>query len=108
MSIGEICNRETVIAEKTTEIREAARLMPEHHVGALVVVERRSQQNSPIGIVTDRDLVVEVLARDVSTDAVTVGDVMSLKLSTAHEQDDFWETLNRMRTPGRTPYACGR
>lgn len=64
MTVGEYCNREVAIAEQQTEIREAARLMRRLHVGDLVVVENRAGENIPVGILTDRDLVVEVLARN--------------------------------------------
>ena len=100
MPLGEYCNREVVITEKTTEVREAAKLMRKRHVGDLVVVERRGPENIPIGLLTDRDLVIEVLAQDVPVEAVTVGDVMSLELVTARESDGLWDTLDRMRTLG--------
>lgn len=100
MPVGEYCNREVVVTEQTTEVREAAKLMRKHHVGDLVVVERRGPENIPIGVLTDRDLVIEVLAQDIPVDAVTVGDVMSLELVTARESDGLWDTLDRMRTLG--------
>lgn len=62
MSVGEICNREVVVADKEEDAREAARLMRQYHVGDLVVVERRGEESIPLGVVTDRDLVIEVLA----------------------------------------------
>ena len=100
MSVGEYCNREVVITKKDTNICEAAKLMRKHHVGDLVVVELRGEENIPIGIVTDRDLVVEVLAQDVPLEAVTVGDVMSTDLATLREADGLWETLTQMRSRG--------
>ncbi len=62
MAVGEICNREVVIAEKTLSVVDAAQLMRTHHVGDLVVVEERAGRRLPVGIVTDRDIVVEVVA----------------------------------------------
>lgn len=100
MSLGEYCNREVVVAKKDIGIQEAARLMREFHVGDLVIVERIEDKNVPIGIVTDRDLVIEVLAQDVSAQSLTVGDVMCEDPATAHEEDDLWDTLNRMRSLG--------
>lgn len=100
MTIGEICNRETVFATKNSSILEAAQLMREHHVGDLVVVEESSGKRIPIGIVTDRDLVLEILAKDVDDKSVTVGDIMSSDLVTARENDGLYETLQRMRAKG--------
>jgi CBS domain-containing protein len=100
MSVSEYCNREVVITTADTEILEAAKLMRAHHVGDLVVVEQRGEATVPIGIVTDRDLVIEVLAQEIEPKAITVGDVMSGELVTARAGDDLWSVLNRMRQLG--------
>jgi CBS domain-containing protein len=100
MSIGEICNRETVFTTKDSSISEAAQLMREQHVGDLVVVEEQAGRRIPVGILTDRDLVIEILAKNVDMNAVTVGDVMSSELLTARESDGLYETLQRMRAKG--------
>ncbi|MFB6260278.1 MAG: CBS domain-containing protein, partial [Thiohalorhabdaceae bacterium] len=72
MAIGEYCNREVVITDRSHSIREAAKLMRDHHVGDLVVVaEKSGAKRTPVGIVTDRDLVLGVLAQDVGLDEVT-------------------------------------
>jgi len=96
-SIGRICNRDVVIVEKNASVIEAARRMRAHHVGDLLVVEPGPQGPVPVGIVTDRDLVIEVLAEEVDVQTVTVGDIMSFDLVTAHENDDLLDTLKRMR-----------
>lgn len=100
MSIGELCNRNVVIVGRDESVREAARLMRNHHVGDIVVVEERKENRTPVGIVTDRDLVVEVLAKDIDPESVTVGDVMSFELLTVHEQDSLWDVIPRMRHEG--------
>lgn len=100
MKIGECCNREVVTAEKDMSIAEVARLMQEHHVGDLVVVENIDGRTRPVGIVTDRDLVIEVLAQMAPIDAIRVGDVMSYEITTVNENDELWGTLERMRTLG--------
>lgn len=100
MSVGEICNRDVVITDRTTTIMEAAQLMRQYHVGNVVVVEDKGDQNVPVGILTDRDIVLEVLAKTVALDTVTVGDVMSSDLITAREQDGVWETIKLMRSRG--------
>ena len=100
MTIGTICTRETVTAKKDDTIVTVAQLMRRHHVGDIVIVKEGEAENVPIGIVTDRDLVVEVLAQELSPDAVTVGDIMSYELVTAHDSDGIWSTLQKMRIKG--------
>ena len=70
MSVGELCNRKVVIAEKILPVTEAARLMRSHHVGDLVVVEEKGGRKHPVGIITDRDIVVEIVAAGVNPDAL--------------------------------------
>jgi len=110
MSIGKICNRETVIARAEDTIVEVSKLMRRHHVGDVVVIESGEGGNVPIGILTDRDLVMEILAQDLSPDAVTVGDIMSNEIVTAREEDGIWDTLQRMRIKGirRVPVVDAR
>lgn len=100
MSIGRFCNREVVVATASTTIPEIARLMRQHHVGDVVIVEDNPNSPRPLGILTDRDLVVELLACDVALDAVRAGDLMSWELATAREEDSLWETLQIMRNRG--------
>ncbi|HUL13044.1 MAG TPA: CBS domain-containing protein [Methylococcaceae bacterium] len=101
MSVGQFCNRDTVIVRKQDSIVEAAKLMRQHHVGCLIVVEENGSGTfAPIGIVTDRDLVIEILAEEVNPEEVAIGDIMSYELVTAHENDGLWETLQRMRIKG--------
>lgn len=100
MSVGEVCNREVVIVGRDASILEVTRLMRRHHVGAVVVSEERDGERVPVGIMTDRDIVVELLAEEVDLAAVSVGDAMSFELLTAGEDADLLETLGRMREKG--------
>lgn len=100
MAIGEICNRETVFTTRGSSVGDAARLMREHHVGDLVVVDEKAGKRIPVGILTDRDLVVEILAKDVDINTVNVGDIMSNDLVTARETDAIYDTLQHMRAKG--------
>jgi len=100
MPVGEICNRDVIIIDKNATVEEAARLMRTHHVGALVVTEQRAGVPVPAGLLTDRDIVIEVIAEDVAPGTVLVGDIMSRDLLTALEQDGIWETMQRMRIKG--------
>jgi CBS domain-containing protein len=100
MDVGEICTREVVIATRNTTVVEAARLMREHHVGDLVVVDGSGGRRVPVGIVTDRDIVVGVLALGLDPAVLTVGDIMGSGIVTTAENDDVYETLQIMRARG--------
>jgi CBS domain-containing protein len=100
MSVGELCNREVVVAEKALPVTEAARLMRSHHVGDLVVVEEKGGRKHPVGIVTDRDIVVEVVAAGVNADALKVGDIMGPEVATVRESEGLFEALRYMRDRG--------
>lgn len=100
MAVGEICNREVVVTEKTVSVEEAARLMRAHHVGDLIVVEEKDGRKLPIGIVTDRDIVVEVVAAAVNPEALKVGDIMGAEMATVLESEGLFEALRYMRDKG--------
>ena len=74
--------------------------MRQHHVGTLVVVEREGALNRPLGIVTDRDLVIEVLAQGVAVDSVTVNDVMSRDPVQVAEGETLLNTIELMQSRG--------
>jgi signal-transduction protein with cAMP-binding, CBS, and nucleotidyltransferase domain len=100
MRIGEICTRDVVFCAADTSIADAARLMRERHVGDLVVGIEGSEGVRPIGIVTDRDIVVEVVAMNVSPDQLAVKDIMSRALTYVDESKGVYETLALMRHKG--------
>ena len=100
MKTGELCNREVITASRDTSIAEAARLMRDHHVGSLIIVESRDGRTEPVGILTDRDIVIEVIAEDVAVTDVTIGDVMSFALLKVSADESVLETTQRMRARG--------
>jgi CBS domain-containing protein len=100
MKVGEICNREVVVIDREAAILEAAQLMRRHHVGDVVVAEERGGTRVPVGILTDRDIVVELLAEQVPLEAVSVGDAMSSELLTVSEEEEVMDVLQRMRGRG--------
>ncbi len=85
-----------VVEPETTAV-VAARLMRQHHIGALVVVDAELKV-TPVGIVTDRDLVLALMAEELDPAMFTVGDIMSVELVTATPEMDAMEALKLMRT----------
>jgi CBS domain-containing protein len=100
MPVSEICNREVIIVQRETTVQEAASLMRKHHVGDVVVIEEHKGVRVPVGIVTDRDLVVEIMAPDLVQTVITVGDIMAEKLVTVKESTGVYEAIQYMRGEG--------
>ena len=112
MAIGEICSREVVFAPTDMTVRAAAQLMREYHVGALVVVKDPEGARTPVGIITDRDLAVAIVAKGLNADLLRVDEVMGPELTTVRETDGVSATIALMRAKGvrRMPVldAAGR
>jgi CBS domain-containing protein len=100
MPIGDICVRSVVTTTPDKTIEEAAQLMRVNHVGDLLVIDRGSGRRSLHGILTDRDIVVAVVALKLDPKAITVGDVMSSGLETVTEDRGILETIEHMRSAG--------
>ncbi len=100
MPIAEICTREVIIAQRDKTALQAAKLMREHNVGTVVVVEERGTCRAPIGIVTDRDLVVEIIASEVDSSFITVGDIMARELTSVKGSCGVYESIQYMRSKG--------
>jgi CBS domain-containing protein len=101
---GEFCNRRVVIAKKGETILEVARRMRDEHVGSVVVVDHQADVEAnmvPVGILTDRDIVVRVLANtDRHVHSLRVGELMTQKPILVWEDEDLADALKRMRSFG--------
>jgi len=100
-TIGGICIRDVIFTTRDTTVAAAAKLMRENHVGSIVVVEQMNGgKRLPVGIVTDRDIVVEVIAPGLDSETITVGDIMTAELVTVRESEGLLETMEIMRYKG--------
>jgi CBS domain-containing protein len=109
MKTGDTCKRHAVVVKRHTTIPAAAKLMRHNHVGSLVVVDDLDDR-VPVGIVTDRDIVMEIVASDLDPRTMTVGEIMGDNLVTAGDEDDCLDTLRLMRLQGvrRVPVVTDR
>jgi CBS domain-containing protein len=110
MKVGEHCKRKVVSISSAADVTAAARLMREAHVGFLIVHEEGDSLRKPVGVLTDRDIVLQIIARDVEAKSVTVADVMTRQPLTASEGDDLPDLLQAMRLAGirRVPVVDAR
>ncbi len=100
MLLKEMCMPDVVYCGPDTRVAEAAQLMRRKHVGDLVVVEDPTGERIPIGVVTDRDLVVEVLAKNLDPATTKLVDIMRTPVVVAAETEDTAQAIERMRTHG--------
>lgn len=100
MNIGKYCTRNVITATTDMGIVEASKLMRKYHVGSLVVVSQNTDGSIPVGIITDRDIMIEVIAEEVPIDSVTIEDVMTRSPVVLREDDSFFESINLMRDKG--------
>ena len=109
MKAVDICNKRVVTAEATTTLIDIAKLMRKNHVGAVVIVDEKDSKR-PVGIVTDRDIVVEVVAAGQDPRTLKAGEIMSGSLATTSIEDDVSWTLKVMRDHGvrRLPVVDGQ
>lgn len=106
MSIKKFCTTHVVMARKGDHVREAARKMAEKNVGAVVVTDNHS---APLGIVTDRDIVVKVVNLGKDPDTTLIGDIMSPNVATLREDGDLVDASRVMMEHGvrRLPVVDG-
>lgn len=100
MHIGEICTHQATHCARDETVQGAALMMRRYHVGDVIVVDQSAGANIPVGILTDRDIVVSVIAPGLDPASLQVGDIMTDDLLTARDTDDVYETIERMRLRG--------
>jgi CBS domain-containing protein len=102
MKVSDICHAPVITVRETDELRQAAQLMREKHVGYLVVVEPAFREGSftACGVITDRDMVVSVIAKDADPKLLTVGDVMTRNPIAVDKDDSIADALQEMRRLG--------
>jgi len=100
MRIGDICTRSVVTCGRDTSALELAQLMRDRHVGDVIVVDEQEGKATPVGIVTDRDLVVQVMAKGVNPDLLRAGDLIAGDLVTAVESEVVYDAIWHMRSKG--------
>jgi len=100
MILKDACTPDVVCCSGRTQVLEAARIMRNKHVGDLVVVDDPEDQRIPLGIVTDRGIVVDVLGKGLDPSTTSLASLMHTPVVIAHESEDTAQLIGRMRTHG--------
>lgn len=97
---GDVCSRIVAICYAGTVLSDAARQMRREHVGCLVVVEDSAPGKVVVGMLTDRDIVVSVVAADSDPRNLPVVEAMTTDVISAREEDSVLDVLEQMRRRG--------
>jgi CBS domain-containing protein len=100
MKVDQCCKRNVVVVDTASDVRAAAALMRQHHVGFLVVLDENNERRVPVGVITDRDIVVQIDANDVDPKSVKIGEVMTRNPIIATETKELTELVQAMRIAG--------
>lgn len=106
MSIGKICTRDVYTARETETAKKIATRMVENNVGSVIVVD---DNNAPMGMITDRDLMVKVVAKGLAPYDITANELYSEELEVVNEDASIEDALRLMRAgPYRRLPVVGR
>ena len=98
MTVLELCSSPAVTAKRDDTVLDAARKLRDRHVGDLVIIDT---DNRPVGILTDRDIVVSAVAQSSERlDSLLVGDVMSTNVITVGRLETAENALKKMAAHG--------
>jgi CBS domain-containing protein len=94
VKVSEVCSHDVVFVAASESVVEAAKIMRRCHVGDVVVV--KDDNGRGIGVLTDRDITVELVAAEVDPATVSVGDILTRNLVSVKENDDIYDALVEM------------
>jgi CBS domain-containing protein len=102
MDVASICQRNVATINRFDDLTQAASLMRGRHVGFLIVTEPAIATDGPrpVGVLTDRDIVIAVVAREADPRALRVDDVMTREPLVARDSDAVGKALESMRRIG--------
>jgi CBS domain-containing protein len=102
MNVGDICSRHFIHVSQQDSVLNVARIMREQQVGSVVVIDDLGGEIRPQGMITDHDLVVEVLAAKIDPSVVTAEDILTGELICVTETHDVKEALKYLHYYGAT------
>lgn len=96
MTVSDMARTDIVTADPETTTREISRMLERENVGSVVITEGET----PVGIVTDRDLALEVIGEGKDSATITAAEVMSTDLFTVESDEGLYDVLAGMREHG--------
>ena len=96
MSLERFCKEPVVTIQPRQSVHDAAVLMRDRHVGAVLVVD----DDRPVGIVTDRDIVMRAVIESRDPNTTPVRDVMSGSVTVVGSDQKIDDAVIAIRTAG--------
>ncbi|MEM1563390.1 MAG: CBS domain-containing protein [Candidatus Bathyarchaeia archaeon] len=93
MLVKDVMSSPVITVEEDATANRVAELMDKHELGCIIVT---SKEGKPIGIITERDLVTRVLAKNVKPDTLKAKDVMTTPLITIEPDETISEAARKM------------
>ncbi len=93
MSLGNLCRREIICVNLGTSVKEAVKLMEEKNVGCVIVIG----SDKPVGMLTDRDILLRVMNKGLDPQKTTVDNVMSKDIVALREDMGLFEALEQVK-----------
>ena len=110
MRVREVCRFDVATCGRSASALDVAKLLRERHVGAAIVVGERDGGGVPVGVATDRDLAIEVMAKEIDPASICAGDLLVRDCITVLDSDIAYEAIWQMRRGAvrRLPVVDGR
>ena len=110
MLLKNLCTTDVAVCTRDTTLAEVSRVLRSRHTGDVVIVDDPDGDCLPIGLVTDRDIVVKVLGAGHDPNQVKAGEIMRSPLVCADESEDCGVAVARMQAHGvrRLPITGAR
>jgi len=93
MLVKDVMSSPAITANENASVNEVARLMEQHKIGCIIVTSR---DGKPLGMITERDLVVRVLVKNAQTSKIVASMVMTSPLITIDLDETISEAARRM------------
>lgn len=96
----QLCEKDVVCLKSSDTIFDAAERMCADHVGNVVIVDEKNGKKIPVGMLTDRDIVINSIAKKLKPESVKISDIMSKKVVTATDDIEISELIQLITTEG--------
>ena len=95
MKVKDFMCGEVYCAKPDTKVNEIAKMMNKNHIGCVPICD---DQNSLVGIITDRDITLRTIACDKDAKTTNASDIMTCNVCTCNQNDDVSEAERKMST----------